>query len=204
MNNKQQHWDRVYSEKQPIEVSWYEPMPQVSLELIKDFGLPKDAAIIDIGGGDSFLAEFLVSLGYTNVSVVDISEKAIERAKKRMCEKAVEITWIVADVSDFQPKAQYDLWHDRATFHFLTTSDKKEKYLQTMRNSVKSGGYVIMATFSDKGPEKCSGLEVQRYSVGEMQQVFATDFNMLSGKNVEHKTPSGATQNFSFCSFQKK
>ena len=204
MTKEQQHWDKVYSEKQPIEVSWYEPMPEVSLELIKDFQLEKDAAIIDIGGGDSFLAEFLVSRGYTDVTVVDISSKAIERAKERMCEKADEVTWIVADASEFKPEKQFDLWHDRATFHFLTESEKKEHYLQTLKNSVKPGGYVIMATFSDKGPTKCSGLEIQQYSIGDMQKLFTEDFNVLSGKNVDHTTPSGATQKFSFCSFQKK
>ena len=204
MNDNKQHWEKVYTEKQPIEVSWYEPMPEVSLNLIKGFQLEKDAAIIDIGGGDSFLAEFLVSEGYTDITVVDISSKAIERAKERMCEKADSITWIVADASEFKPEKQYDLWHDRATFHFFTDARKKENYLQTLKKAVKPGGYVILATFSEKGPTKCSGLEITQYSIGDMQTLFTADFNVLSGTNVDHITPSGGTQNFTFCSFQKQ
>ena len=204
MEQDRQHWDKVYSEKQPTKVSWYEPMPEVSLNLIKECKLGKDAAIIDIGGGDSFLAEFLVSKGYTNVTVVDISEKAIERAKERMCEKADEVTWIVADAANFNPGKQFDLWHDRAAFHFLTDEAKKENYLKTLFAAVKPGGYVLMSTFSETGPAKCSGLEVQRYSVGEMQELFREEFNVLSGKSVDHTTPSGKTQNFTVCSFQKK
>ena len=204
MNENQQHWDKVYSEKKPTAVSWYEPMPEVSLDLIKSCGVSKDAAIIDIGGGDSFLAEFLISLGYHDVTVVDISSEAIKRAKERMCEKADEVTWITADASDFHPERKYDLWHDRAAFHFLTTEEQKNNYLETVREAVKPGGYVIMGTFSEKGPEKCSGLEVQRYSVGDMCKLFEQEFDMLSGKNIDHETPSGKTQNFTFCSFKKK
>ena len=203
MNESQQHWDKVYSEKAPTEVSWYEPMPQISLELIRSCGISKDAAIIDIGGGDSFLAEFLVSLGYTDVTVVDISSKAIERAKERMCEKADEVKWIIADASKFEPERSYDLWHDRAAFHFLTGDDQKKDYLERVQKAVKPGGYVIMGTFSNKGPEKCSGLTVQRYSVNDICQFFEKEFSMLNGKNVDHQTPSGVTQNFTFCSFQK-
>ena len=204
MSGNQQHWDKVYSEKKPTEVSWYEPMPQVSLDAIKSCGISKDAAIIDIGGGDSFLAEFLVSLGYSDITVLDISSKAIDRAKQRMCEKAEEVNWIVADASSFEPGRQYDLWHDRAAFHFLTGEEDKKKYLDRVYKAVKPGGYVVMGTFSDQGPEKCSGLQVQRYSVSEMCKLFEKDFNMLSGKNVDHQTPSGGTQNFTFCCFQKK
>lgn len=204
MNNNKEHWENVYSKEQPTQVSWYEPMPEVSLNLIKGFQLEKDAAIIDIGGGDSFLAEFLVSEGYTDITVVDISSNAIERAKHRMCEKADQVTWIVADASEFKSDRQYDLWHDRATFHFLTDPTKKEDYLQTLKKSVKPGGYVILATFSEKGPAKCSGLDISKYSIGDMQQLFTEEFNVLSGANVDHNTPSGAIQNFTFCSFQKK
>lgn len=204
MSEKQQHWDKVYTEKPPTEVSWYEPMPEVSLGLIRSCGVSKDAAIIDVGGGDSFLAEFLVSLGYSDVTVVDISSKAIERAKERMCEKAEEVKWIVADAANFEPERKYDLWHDRAAFHFLTEEGQKKGYLKALHKALKPGGYVIMGTFSDKGPDKCSGLQVQKYSVGDMCKLFEEEFNMLSGKNVDHQTPSGSTQNFTFCSFQKK
>lgn len=204
MNESQQHWDKVYSEKQPTDVSWYEPMPEISLNLINECNLEKDAAIIDIGGGDSFLAEFLVSKDFTDVTVVDISEKAIERARERMCEKADQVTWIVADAANFKPTKKYDLWHDRAAFHFLIDENQREDYLNTLFEAVKPGGYVIMSTFSDKGPPTCSGLPVQRYSVGQMSKLFEQQFNLLSGKAIDHTTPSGATQNFTVCSFQRK
>lgn len=204
MSENQQHWDKVYSEKQPTEVSWYEPMPEISLSLIGDCNLEKDAAIIDIGGGDSFLAEFLVSKGHTDVTVVDISPNAIERAKERMCEKADEVNWIVADAATFKPTKKYDLWHDRATFHFLIDENDQKNYLKTLFDAVKPGGYVIMSTFSDTGPPTCSGLPVQRYSVGEMQKIFEKEFSVLSGRTVDHTTPSGGIQNFTVCSFQKK
>lgn len=204
MSENQQHWDKIYSEKQPTEVSWYEPMPEVSLELIKSCELPKDAAIIDIGAGDSFLAEFLVAQDYTDVTVVDISSTAIERAKERMCEKADKVNWIVSDILDYKPEKQFDLWHDRAAFHFLTEAGKKEEYLRILDESVKPGGFVVMGTFSDKGPTTCSGLDIQQYSVGQMQQLFQEKFDLLSGKNIDHNTPSGGVQNFTFCSFKKK
>lgn len=204
MNENQQHWDNVYSEKAPTEVSWYEPMPEVSLEIIRNCELSKDSAIIDIGGGDSFLAEFLVAQGYTDVTVVDISSKAVERAKERMCEKADEVTWIIADASAFNPERQYDLWHDRATFHFLIEDRQKENYLRTLKQSVKPGGFVVMSTFSEKGPATCSGLDINRYSIGDMNKLFEDEFNMISGKNKDHETPSGGKQNFTYCCFQKK
>ncbi|MCY2688679.1 class I SAM-dependent methyltransferase [Salinimicrobium sp. TH3] len=204
MNENQQHWDKVYSEKAPTEVSWYEPMPEISLNLIKECNLEKDAAIIDIGGGDSFLAEFLVSKDYTDVTVVDISKNAIQRAKERMCEKADKVTWIVADAANFKPNKKFDLWHDRAAFHFLTNEEQRENYLKTLFESIKPGGYVILSTFSDKGPPTCSGLPVQRYSVGDMQKLFEEEFSVLSGRSLDHTTPSGKTQNFTVCSFQKK
>lgn len=204
MSGNQQHWDKVYSEKQPTEVSWYEPMPEISLNLIRECNLKKDAAIIDIGGGDSFLAEFLVSQNYTDVTVVDISSKVIERAKERMCEKADEVTWIVADVSEFHPNKQYELWHDRGVFHFLMEENEKRNYLRSLKDSVKPGGYVILSTFSDKGPSKCSGLDVQGYSVGDMSKLLEQEFDFLSGRSFDHTTPSGEKQNFTVCSFQKK
>lgn len=204
MKENQQHWDKIYSEKAPTEVSWYEPMPEISLNLIRECKFEKNAAIIDIGGGDSFLAEFLVSKGYTNVTVVDISKNAIERAKQRMCEKADYVSWIVADASNFKPEKKYDLWHDRAAFHFLTDEVQRKNYLQTLFASTNPGGYLILSTFSDKGPTACSGLPVQGYSVSQMQKLFEKEFNVLSGKSFDHTTPSGGTQNFTVCSFQKR
>jgi len=140
MEDRKEHWNKVYDSKNPTEVSWYEPMPETSLDYIAECKLDNDAAIIDIGGGDSFLAEFLLAKGFTDITVVDISEKAIERAKKRLGERAEEIKWIVADASEFKPERQYDLWHDRAAFHFLTEDEQVQNYLQTVKRSVKPGG----------------------------------------------------------------
>lgn len=203
MENRKEHWNKVYDSKMPTEVSWYEPMPETSLNYIDECKLEEDAAIIDIGGGDSFLAEFLLARGFKDVTVVDISEKAIERAKQRLGERAEEITWIVADASEFKPDKQYDLWHDRAAFHFLTEDEQVERYLQTVKRSVKPGGFLVMGTFSENGPKKCSGIEIRQYSIGQMQNLFSDGFTTLGCKNIDHETPSGGTQNFTFCSFRK-
>ena len=203
MENSKEHWDKVYAEKPCIEVSWYEPMPETSLNFITESGLEKDAAIIDIGAGDCILAEFLLARGYTNLTVLDISEKAVARAKERLGERAEEIEWIIADASKFTHEKQYDLWHDRATFHFLTTGEQVENHLSNLKQAVKPGGFVVLGAFSENGPSKCSGLEVRQYSIGEMQQLFAEGFTTISCKNFNHKTPSGQVQNFTFCSFRK-
>lgn len=204
MEDRKEHWNKVYENKKATEVSWYEPMPETSLKYITECKLNKDAAIIDIGGGDSYLAEFLLAKGYTDITVVDISEKAIERAKERLAEKADEITWIVADASEFIPERQYDLWHDRAAFHFLTEDEQVENYLRAVKKAVKPGKFVVMGTFSEVGPTKCSGIEIRQYSIDQMQKLFSEDFTAMSCKNIDHTTPSGGTQNFTFCSFRKK
>lgn len=203
MEDRKKHWNEVYEKKKATEVSWYEPMPETSLEFINECELEKDSAIIDIGGGDSFLAEFLLGKGFTNITVVDISEKALERAKERLGEKADEITWIPADVSEFTPQKKYDLWHDRAAFHFLTEDKQVENYLKTVKEAIKPGGRLILGTFSENGPGKCSGLEIRQYSIKQMQELFSDGFTSMNCKNVDHTTPTGGTQNFTFCSFKR-
>ncbi|MEG9328379.1 Methyltransferase domain-containing protein [Salinimicrobium catena] len=203
MEDRKEHWNKVYENKKPTEVSWYEPMPETSLDYIAECKLEKDAAIIDIGGGDSFLAEFLIGKGYTDITVVDISENALIRAKERLGEKAGDITWIVADAAEFEPQRQYDLWHDRAAFHFLTEDAQVKKYLQNVKQAVKPGGFVVMGTFSENGPTKCSGIEIRQYSIKQMQDLFADGFTAMNCKNLDHNTPSGGTQNFTFCSFKR-
>jgi 2-polyprenyl-3-methyl-5-hydroxy-6-metoxy-1,4-benzoquinol methylase len=204
MEDRKEHWNKVYENKKATEVSWYEPMPETSLDYITDCKLEKDAAIIDIGGGDSFLAEFLIGRGFTDITVVDISENAINRAKDRLGEKADDITWVIGDAAEFEPQRQYDLWHDRAAFHFLTEDAQVEKYMQNVQKAVKPGGYVVMGTFSETGPTKCSGIEIRQYSINDMQQLFADGFTTMSCKNIDHETPSGGKQNFTFCSFRKE
>lgn len=203
MKNSREHWDNVYATKAVTEVSWYEPMPEISLKCIADFELAKDDPIIDVGGGDSFLAEFLLAKGYTDVTVLDISQNAIDRAQKRLAEKAEEIAWITKDIVDLVPEKEYKLWHDRAALHFLTEDSQVEQYLQVLRKALRPNGFAVIATFSEKGPAKCSGLEVRRYSIAELQRLFSDGFTTLNCRNVDHETPSGKLQNFTVCCFQK-
>jgi SAM-dependent methyltransferase len=198
-----QHWENIYQTKQPNEVSWTEEVPTVSLGFIHQFNLPKDAKIIDIGGGDSKLVDHLLAEGYSNVSVLDISAAAIERAKKRLGEKANTVKWFETDILEFKPNDTYDLWHDRAAFHFQTEADKIDGYLNLVKYAVT--GKVIVGTFSVDGPKKCSGLEIKQYDEAGMKDKFEhASFRNIECKREDHITPSGAVQNFVFCSFEKK
>ena len=197
-----EHWETIYQTKQPNEVSWTQEVPAVSLEFIHKFSIPKTAKIIDIGGGDSKLVDFLLAEGYSNVSVLDISESAILRAQERLGKDAKKANWIVCDILDFRPKEKYDVWHDRAAFHFQTDTAQIEKYLQIVKKSVD--GLVIVGTFSVDGPFKCSGLEIKQYDEQGMKEKFETSgFQNLACKREDHITPSGAVQNFVFCSFMR-
>lgn len=200
--NLKQHWDHIYQTKQPNEVSWTEEVPTASLEFIHKFNPVKSAKLIDIGGGDSKLVDNLIEEGYTNLTVLDISESAIERAKKRLGEKANKVTWIVNDILDFKPNEKYDVWHDRAAFHFQTDKDKVNQYLNIVKNAVT--GKVIVGTFSVDGPKKCSGLDVQQYDEDSMKGQFeSASFKNIECKREDHITPAGAVQNFVFCSFER-
>lgn len=198
-----EHWETIYKTKQPNEVSWTQEVPAVSLAFIHQFNIPKAAKIIDIGGGDSNLVDFLLAEGFTNLSVLDISEAAIFRAQERLGADASRVNWIVCDILDFQPKEKYDVWHDRAAFHFQTETAKINTYLSIVKNAVD--GMVIIGTFSTDGPTKCSGLEIQQYDEDGMKAKFIkSDFKNLECKREDHITPSGAVQNFVFCSFMKQ
>ncbi|KAF2518186.1 class I SAM-dependent methyltransferase [Flavobacterium salilacus subsp. salilacus] len=201
MNNKQ-HWETVYKTKQPNEVSWTQDVPHTSLRFIENFTVSKDANIIDIGGGDSNLVDHLLDLGYSNITVLDISEKALERAKERLGDKAKNVTWIACDITKYKPEVNYAVWHDRATFHFLTSQEQTDAYRDIVNNCVK--GYMIIGTFSDKGPKKCSGLDITQYTEVSLETLFTDNFEKLSCLEQEHITPFGTTQNFLFCSFRKK
>ena len=202
--NRQEHWDNIYATKQLSEVSWYQPKPERSLNFIQETGFPLDAAIIDIGGGDSFLVDNLIDLGYSNITVVDISEKAIERAKNRLGEKSEAINWVVSDITNFEPDQQYHLWHDRAVFHFLRAEDEIAYYQKLIKNGVNQGGKALIGTFSDDGPLKCSGLEVSRYSPDQLALLFDSHFDMVAGEKLIHPTPFDTTQEFSFVELIKR
>ena len=200
-NNLKEHWETVYATKTPQEVSWTQERPAISLDFIASFQLEKSASIIDIGGGDSLLVDFLLDLGYTNLSVLDISAHAIERAKVRLGEKASLVTWIVSDINDFEPLQNYDLWHDRAAFHFLTSQKDIERYVELVSKHAKQ---LVIGTFSTNGPFKCSGLEITQYDENELGQLFGPHgFEVQTTKREDHMTPFGTTQNFVFASFVK-
>jgi len=204
MQNRATHWENIYQTKDISTVSWYQPTPLTSLELIADCNLDKDAAIIDIGGGDSFLPDHLLALGYTNITVLDISEKALSNAKLRLGEDASKIRWILEDVTKFCPKLKYDLWHDRAAFHFLRDDKEIQAYGKLVSENLIDNGKAIIGTFSNNGPTKCSGIEISQYSKDELSKVFAEDLFIDKCINVDHTTPSKAVQNFTFCTFSKK
>lgn len=202
--NRRKHWETIYETKELHEVSWYQPKPEQSLELILKDKPNKDVALIDIGGGDSFLAEHLLNEGYHNISVLDISANSITRAKERMGVEAASINWIVSDIIEFEPKGQYDIWHDRAAFHFLTAPDEIEQYVALATRSLSQNGRLIIGTFSKKGPTKCSGIDIMQYSVQNLEKTFQASFELEESITVEHPTPFGSKQEFVFCVFRKK
>jgi len=196
-----EHWENIYATKGMQDVSWFQKVPTTSLELIKQFAKNKQDAILDIGGGDGFLVDNLLVLGYTNITVLDISENAIDRAKKRLGKLADKVKWIVADITEFVPKQEYVIWHDRAVFHFLIHLDEKENYRELVNTAVS--GYFILAAFSDQGPSKCSGLEICKYAKQDLQDFFSIHFRMISSFKYNHPTPFGTYQNFIFSVFNK-
>ncbi len=200
--DRKKHWETVYETKNPDQVSWTQEIPKTSLEFINSFGLNKTAKIIDIGGGDSKLVDYLLDSGFENVSVLDISSKSLEKAKTRLGDKANKVNWIVSDITEFEPKMTFDVWHDRATFHFLTTADQRIKYMQTARKSVN--GFLTIGTFSKNGPEKCSGLEIKQYNEEELTSELKDGFDKIKCVTEDHLTPFETTQNFLFCSFRRQ
>lgn len=169
---------------------------------IYSFILDKSSKIIDIGGGDSKLVDHLLNQGFENITVLDISEKALEKAKIRLGEKSKKVTWIISDILDFEPTETYDVWHDRAAFHFLTTEEEIEKYKSIVNKSV--AGFLIIGTFSENGPLKCSGLEISQYSQEKLTSTFEEKFDKIDSVLEDHQTPFGTTQNFLFCGFKKR
>ena len=202
--NKKKHWESIYKNKNMQEVSWYQSIPTISLELLKKFNISKTAKIIDIGGGDSFFVDNLLSLGYKDISVLDISAKAIDKAKQRLGKDANKIKWIVSDILNFIPFEKYDFWHDRAAFHFLTQEQEISNYIDILISSINIGGGLVIGTFSEQGPKKCSGLEIKQYSESSLNLMLEKYFNKENTVSIEHKTPFDTMQNFIFCSFKRK
>jgi SAM-dependent methyltransferase len=198
--DSQAHWDRIYKEKASDAVSWYRPHLETSLDLIKKLAPERTAAIIDVGGGESTLVDDLVAYGYRDITVLDISQTAIEANRKRLGEVSNHVKWIVGDITriDLQP-AVYDVWHDRAVFHFLTVPNDRVAYVRQVAQAVKQGGHVIVSTFGPEGPTKCSGLNVVRYDSESLHNEFGVHFRLLGSTKELHQTPFGTTQQFLYC-----
>ena len=204
MENRKEHWENVFATKAETEVSWFQTYPKTSVEFLELFDLPLDANIIDVGGGDSHFVDALLNKGYKNVYVLDISANAIERAKTRLGDRANNVNWIVSDITDFEPKVKFDFWHDRAAFHFLTSEEKINKYVSIAESAISKSGYLILGTFSESGPTKCSGLEIKQYNESSMSVRFEIAFERIRCITENHTTPFNTIQNFLFCSFQKR
>jgi cyclopropane fatty-acyl-phospholipid synthase-like methyltransferase len=202
-SEKQKHWENIYSNKALTEVSWYQATPTTSLALIESLTLNEDAAIVDVGGGDSFLMDNLLEHGFEQLTVVDISQRALERAKARLGQEASKVQWIQADIASFSPEGPFDCWHDRAAFHFLTTDEQVAHYVEAATNAIRRGGYLILATFAEDGPSKCSGLDIRQYSAEKLDTLFP-EFELIKSMDVTHKTPFESTQNFVFVVMRKK
>ncbi|RZJ66185.1 MAG: class I SAM-dependent methyltransferase [Flavobacterium sp.] len=200
--DRKNHWETVYQTKNPNEVSWTQKVPLTSLDFIASFHLEKSAKIIDIGGGDSNLVDCLLELGYENLSVLDISGKALDKAKARLGEKASKVNWIVSDILEFDPTETFDVWHDRAAFHFLTSDEEIRTYAGIAKKAVSR--FMAIGTFSENGPKKCSGLEISQYDAEGLSLVLADDFEQIECLTEDHVTPFDTIQNFTFCRFARK
>jgi 2-polyprenyl-3-methyl-5-hydroxy-6-metoxy-1,4-benzoquinol methylase len=198
--NTQAHWERVYDTKAPDQVSWFSPHLQTSIALIERAAGERSSSIIDVGAGASTLVDDLIGAGYRNLTVLDISQAAIEVAKSRLGKTSNSIQWLRADVTqgNFQPHS-YDVWHDRAVFHFLTKLEERLAYVRNVAWAVKPGGHVIVSTFGPEGPEKCSGLDVMRYDAESLHGEFGTRFRLVESSKELHQTPFGTTQQFLYC-----
>ncbi len=196
----QTHWENIYGKKAPDAVSWYRPHLERSLDLIEHAAPARSACIIDVGGGESTLVDDLLARGYHNITVLDISQTAIDVTKKRLTSASENIRWLVGDVSAADLESHtYDVWHDRAVFHFLTAVDARTAYVRQVAKAVKPGGHVIVSTFGPEGPTKCSGLDVVRYDVKSLHKEFGVRFHLLGSSTEVHQTPFGTTQQFLYC-----
>lgn len=202
-SDRKKHWENIYQTKDFKDVSWYQEKPETSLSFLKEFNVPKNAKIIDIGGGDSYFVDNLLNLGFEDITVLDISAKAIEKAQQRLGERATSVKWIVADAAKFKPKEKYDFWHDRAAFHFFTDQKDVSNYIKIIKKNISKDGILILGTFSEEGPTKCSGIEIKQYSETSMTERLNKFFQKVKCISVNHITPFETIQNFVFCSFRK-
>lgn len=201
--DRKAHWEQVYQTKAADSVSWFQPVPQPSLDAIARFGGTPDMSLIDIGGGASVLVAELARAGWHDLAVLDISAPALAVAREAMGEQGDAVEWIAADITDWSPSRTFDIWHDRAVFHFLTEESARTGYRAALAQGLRPGGLLLMATFALDGPEKCSGLPVQRYGPAELSAALGDGFALLDSWREEHHTPGGAVQKFNWCAFRK-
>lgn len=199
--NKKEHWENVYKNKAATEVSWYQPEPTLSLDLINKYAPHPDARIIDVGGGASTLCDYLLQYGYQHITVLDLSANAIAQARQRLGDKSALVHWQEEDVTHFVSDETYDLWHDRAVFHFLTNKSDRKKYRQILQASVAVGGHVIMAAFALGGPSKCSGLDIVQYDAQKLKTELGEKFSLIEQTSENHLTPAGQEQAFGYYVF---
>lgn len=204
MHDAKEHWENVWTRKKSNEVSWYQQYPKTSIDLILSINTSRDAKIIDVGGGDSNLVDKLLDLGFKNITVLDISAKALERSKKRLGQKATAINWIDCDIRKFNSEKRYDVWHDRALLHFLIDEQDMQKYVEMIKKHVNDEGYVIVSSFSTRGPMMCSGLDTRQHSEESMKKLFSNGFEHIKSFEEEHVTPHGIGQIFTWNVFRKK
>ena len=201
--SRQAHWENVYATKGENEVSWFQENPAPSLELIAQVGAIRTSAIIDIGGGASRLVDHLIAKGFEDITVLDLSGSALEAAKGRLGSRAARVHWVVADATSWEPVKSYDVWHDRAAFHFLTDENDRAAYVARLMRGLKTGGHAIIATFAPDGPEKCSGLPVERYDSASLGRTLGPAFQPVHALRHTHATPWGSQQAFQFSVFRR-
>jgi len=202
--DRKKHWENIYESKDTTCVSWFREFPELSLQLIEKYTTDTNAKIIDVGAGDGRLVDYLLDRAYKNLTVLDISQKAIDTVNERLGDKGNSINWLVSDVCELKPSEKYDIWHDRAVFHFLNKDSDIGKYLEHLSNSLNKGSYLIISSFSMTGPIKCSGIDVRQYSTESLQELFGHKFELIESFYKDHTTPSGSDQNFVWAVFRMR
>jgi ubiquinone/menaquinone biosynthesis C-methylase UbiE len=197
------HWENIYNTKLPTEMSWYQKYPSLSLKLIKTSGIEAKHSIIDVGGGTSLLVDSLLEKGFKRLAVLDISHSALDIAKSRLGTRAENVKWYEADATEFQPPKQFDLWHDRAVFHFLTDEEAQRKYVEVLKRTLVSGGYLVISTFAIDGPKKCSGRDTVKYEVSSMSAKLGGEFRLLEFLDELHITPGKKEQKFTYFLYKR-
>ena len=201
---RRDHWQNVYGSKAFTDVSWFQPRPERSLQIIKETAVGRDDAIIDVGGGASTLVDHLLDDGFSDITVLDIADLAFEQSKKRLGVRADGVDWIVRDVTAFQPARTWQLWHDRAVLHFLIEEQDRARYVDVLRQGLAPGGHIVLSVFGPDGPLKCSGLEIRRYSVDMVGELLGPDFELLNSEIEDHLTPTGSTQQFLYSCWTRR